>query len=46
MVRMVVLGGLVFIVLVIDPSFEGSDPAEDSRFLRAIKSTARLFTAC
>jgi hypothetical protein len=34
-----VLGGLVVIVLSIDPRFAASNPAEDDEFLLAIKQT-------
>jgi hypothetical protein len=38
----VAVGGLVVACLPLDPRFAGSNPAEDDRFLRAIKSVARV----
>jgi hypothetical protein len=38
----VVIGGLVVIVLAIDPRFADSNPTEDDGFLRTIKSISLL----
>jgi hypothetical protein len=37
------LGGLLFIVLALDPVFAGSDPAKDEGFLRVIKFRSTSF---
>jgi hypothetical protein len=38
----VALGGLLFVCLLLDTRFAGSNTAEDDEFLRVIKSVARL----